>query len=134
MPMDAILNAVEAIHGSKMTVEIGKFEVGVPDEVIKARIRFLADFDMCAVKEKHHKVECAAEGVIRDKKVKRLQALLGWFKYIKKAIGLRKKRDVSRTVQAKMVKPRRGGMYTFLYGGRVNVDTFYDYRDQSQSH
>ncbi|KAG6908835.1 hypothetical protein DXG01_003001 [Tephrocybe rancida] len=25
---------------------------------------------------------------------------------------------------------RRRGVYTFLYGGRVNVDTFYDYKDE----
>ncbi|KAG6884572.1 hypothetical protein C0992_006075, partial [Termitomyces sp. T32_za158] len=73
--------------------------------------------------------EFVIQGASQGNEVARIQGLVGWFKCLKKGLGILKEKRISDMEKAKNVKPCRRGMYTFLYGGRVNVDTFYDYKD-----
>ncbi|KAG5715741.1 hypothetical protein E4T56_gene182 [Termitomyces sp. T112] len=55
------------------------------------------------------------------------KSAVGWYKSLKKALTFHK--EPSETAQKGKLRPQ--GVYTFLYGGRVNKNTFYDYKDQS---
>ncbi|KAG6892538.1 hypothetical protein C0992_000187, partial [Termitomyces sp. T32_za158] len=66
---------------------------------------------------------------LQDNHVVRVRGLVGWLDYLKKVLEMLRKKHASRGKQAKNVKPRRRGFYTLLYGGRVNLNTFYDYKN-----
>ncbi|KAG6872409.1 hypothetical protein C0995_009923 [Termitomyces sp. Mi166 len=63
-----------------------------------------------------------------DYQNKKFRVLIGWSKRFKISIG--KNKCTSKATEATNMKPRRKGVYTFLYGGRVDVNTFYNYKDQ----
>ncbi|KAG6894488.1 hypothetical protein C0992_005919 [Termitomyces sp. T32_za158] len=105
--------------------ESGEFEVVAPE--IKDRFQFSEDLKIPEATKYNYQVqESVFQGASQDNEVAHAKGLVGWFRRLKRVIGILENKHVSYSEKAKNVKPRRRGMYTFLYGGRVDVHTFYD--------
>ncbi|KAG6836354.1 hypothetical protein H0H93_008855 [Arthromyces matolae] len=62
---------------------------------------------------------------------KRPKGFIGWLKRLKEALSL-KKSHRSEAKKVKQVRRSGKGVYTFLYGGRVNTNHFYDFDDHTE--
>ncbi|KAG6898603.1 hypothetical protein C0993_005719 [Termitomyces sp. T159_Od127] len=132
MFMDDISNVHKSVFVSAPTVSYGAYEVVAPGEV-KDRIQVPDDLDhLKATKYDNQVLESVVQGASQENcRVARIQGLFRWSCRLKRVIGtLKKKKQALSAVRTENAKPRCRGFYTFLYGGRVNGDTFYDYKDQ----
>ncbi|KAG6894089.1 hypothetical protein C0992_007546 [Termitomyces sp. T32_za158] len=132
MPTNCTATSGKVLGALRYTIDfekIGKFEVGAPGET-KNHTQLMDDVDKIEPTKYQLSVQASDVGkALHDNHVIRVRGLLGWLDDLKRVSEMLRKKCASRGKQAEDVKPRRRGFYTLLYGGRVNINTFYDYKD-----
>ncbi|KAG6892537.1 hypothetical protein C0992_000192, partial [Termitomyces sp. T32_za158] len=82
-----------------------------------------------AVKYHYQAQEYDVGKASHDNDIVRVRGLVGWLAHLESVLEMLQKKRASCGKQAKNMKSRRRGFYVLLYGGRVNLNTFYDYKD-----